>query len=161
MENKERLKYFKDQKIIAIDPGANGGITVFSVDKNKVIEVRKMLDSPLDILNFLKMYKNNSRCYLEKVQGMPGQSGPGSFNFGRGFGWLQMSLLALKIPTIEVTPQVWQKALQLGVKGKMTDTQWKNKLKSKAQQIFPHLTITLALSDSLLISEYARIKEKI
>ena len=92
---------------------------------------------------------------------MPGQGGSAMFNFGKGYGNLEMALLALKIPTVSVTPQVWQKALQLGTRSKtMSKTEWKNKLKAKAQQLFPYLKITLAISDALLICEYARIKEK-
>lgn len=91
------------------------------------------------------------------------------FNFGRGFGQLEMALVAMKIPTIEVTPQKWQKELQLGVKGHKTTNEWKTKLKTFAQQLFPNIerkfnlktkTAWLKVSDSLLIMEYARRQEK-
>lgn len=73
-----------------------------------------------------------------------------------------MALLACDIPTVTVTPQIWQKALQLGTKGDDSTTIWKNKLRAKAQQLFPYIkSITLAISDALLICEYARIKEKL
>ena len=162
MDNKERVKFWKDKKIIAIDPGKNGGIAIYSIDNNCLIEISKMPDTPLDILNLLSMYSQNSICYLEKVGGIPGQGGASSmFNFGKGFGHLEMALLCRKISTVEVTPQKWQKALQLGVKGKKSNTDWKNKLKAKAQQLFPYVgKITLATSDALLILEYARITEK-
>ena len=72
-----------------------------------------------------------------------------------------MALLCRKTPTTEVTPQKWQKALQLGTKGHKSTSQWKNKLKAKAQQLYPKVPkITLAISDALLILEYARITEK-
>jgi hypothetical protein len=161
MDNKERVKFIKDSKIIAIDPGKSGGIAVFSKEKNKVIEVIKMPETAQDVLSFLTFYQNNSICYLEKVGGLPGMGGSSMFNFGKGFGHLEMALLCRKIPTVEVTPQKWQKALQLGVKGKKSNTDWKNKLKSKAQQLYPYVgKITLATSDALLILEYARIIEK-
>lgn len=162
IDNKIRAKHFQDKKIIGIDPGKSGGITVYSVDEGKVIECIKMLATPLDVYNFFNIYKNNSICYLEKVQGLPGMGGASMFTFGRGYGHLEMALLALKIPTVSVTPQKWQKALQLGTKGKQSNTQWKNKLKAKAQQLFPYVKkITLAMSDSLLITEYARLAEKV
>jgi len=161
MDNKERLKFLKDRKIIAIDPGKNGGIAVFSLNQNKAVEVVKMPETPQEILSFLTAYQFNSICYLEKVGGLPGMGGSSMFNFGKGFGHLEMALLCRKIPTVEVTPQKWQKALQLGVKGKKSNTDWKNKLKTKAQQLFPYVgKITLATSDALLILEYARITEK-
>jgi hypothetical protein len=162
MTNKERIKFWKDNKIIAIDPGKNGGIAVFSIDRNMLIEVVKMPETPMDILTFLSFFSKNSICYIEKVGGIPGQGGASSmFNFGKGFGHLEMALLCRKIPTTEVTPQKWQKALQLGTKGHKSTSQWKNKLKAKAQQLYPKVPkITLAISDALLILEYARITEK-
>ena len=147
--------------IIGIDPGKKGGIAFYSPKINKIVEVIKMPETPQDLYDKLYSYSNNTICYLEKVGGMPGQGGSAMFNFGKGYGNLEMALLALKIPTVSVTPQVWQKALQLGTRSKtMSKTEWKNKLKAKAQQLFPYLKITLAISDALLICEYARIKEK-
>lgn len=160
MENKERLKYFNHKKIIAIDPGVNGGIAIYSCDERKVVEVVKMPETPGDLLALLKMYKINSVCYLERVQGIPGNGASHMFNFGRGFGHLEMALLSQKIPVVEVTPQKWQKALQLGHKGTKTTAQWKNRLKERAKQLFPDVSkITLSVSDSLLILEYGRLEE--
>jgi predicted RNase H-like nuclease (RuvC/YqgF family) len=39
MNNKERVKFWKDKKIIAIDPGKNGGIAIYSIDNNCLIEI--------------------------------------------------------------------------------------------------------------------------
>lgn len=161
MENKERAKFFKHNKIIAIDPGNNGGITIYSAEDKRVIESVKMPATPQELLNLLRIYSFNSVCYLEKVQGLPGMSGGGMFTFGRGYGHLEMALLCCKIPTVSVTPQKWQKELQLGNRGNKSTTEWKNKLKAKAEQLFPYLRITLAVSDSLLILQYAKIKEKL
>lgn len=162
MENKDRVKYFKHQKIIGIDPGANGGIAVYSVDLGRVVEVTKMPETPQELLKFLRIYCINSTCYLEKVQGMPGNGGGSMFNFGRGFGHIEMALLACKIPTVTVTPQKWMKSMQLGHKGNKSSTVWKNKLKAKAQQLFPYINkITLATSDALLITKYAIQQEKL
>lgn len=159
MENKQKAKFFNDKKIIAIDPGENGGIIVYSSDKGCIIETVKMPPTHRDILDFLKLYQKNSICFLEKVGGLPGMGGSRMFNFGKHFGHLEMALLSLKITTKEVRPQEWQKELKLGVKGNKTTTQWKNKLKSVAQQLYPKLKVTLYLSDALLILEYAKRKE--
>jgi hypothetical protein len=161
MENKDRAKFIKHRKIIAIDPGANGGIAVYSLTDNKIIEVDKLPQTPQELLSLLRFYQFNSVCYLEHVQGIPGMGAGQMFTFGKGFGQLEMALIACKIPTVEVTPQKWQKELQLGHKGSKTTTQWKNKLKTKAQQLFPNVgKITLATSDSLLILKYGLIQEK-
>lgn len=161
MENKARVKYFKDRKIIAIDPGKNGGIAVYSIDRKKLIEVVKMPGTPQEILSFFRIYQFNSVCYLERVGGLPGMGGASMFNFGKGFGHLEMALLCSKIPTNEVLPQRWQKFLSLGTKGSKSNSEWKNKLKARAQQFFPDAgKITLAVSDALLILKYGIENEK-
>ena len=102
-------QYVADEKIIAIDPGKAGGIAVMSVTKNKLIAVESMPETPQDLLTFITRYQKNSVCYLERVQGIPGMGANAMFNFGQGFGQLEMALLCRNIPTIEVTPQKWQK----------------------------------------------------
>jgi hypothetical protein len=161
VENIDRAKYFAHPKLIAIDPGGNGGIVVYSLKTKEVVEVKKMPETPGELLSFLRIYSFSARCYLEKVGGMPNNGGSRAFTFGRGFGHLEMALLACRIPVVEVTPQKWQKALQLGNKGRRTETQWKTKLKERAEQLFPEVgKITKATSDALLILEYARLMEK-
>ena len=104
--------------------------------------------------------------YLEKVGGFAGGRGqPGSamFEFGK---WATAPLwiaLCYQVRVVQVTPQKWQKLLSLGVKkGKdsRAKTIWKNKLKSRAQQLFPGVAVTLKTADALLILEAARILEK-
>lgn len=161
MENKDRIKYFKDRKIIAIDPGKNGGIAIYSSERNKLVEVVKMPPTPQELLSFLRLYQFNSVCYLERVGGLPGMGGSAMFNFGKGFGHIEMALLCAKIPTNEVLPQKWQKFLSLGTKGSKSTSEWKNKLKARAEQLFPDAgEITLATSDALLILRYGIENEK-
>lgn len=145
------------KKYIGIDPGDQGGIAVLSAD-GSVVEVAKIPTTPMDVLDFLSKYKDDSYCILERVGGLPGQGGSAMFNFGKGYGHLQMALLALGIPTNDVTPNKWEKSFQLGSSGKYGKTEWKNRLKAKAQQLFPSLgrKITLATCDALLIAEYGR-----
>lgn len=142
---------------IGVDPGKHGGIAVLD-ESGAVIDVVKMPETPQDLLGFLSQYKENSVCTLERVGGMPGNGGSAMFNFGKGYGHLQMALIALEIPTEDVTPNKWEKMYQLGSSGKFGKTEWKNKLKAKAQQLFPSLgkKITLATCDALLIAEYGR-----
>lgn len=147
--------YYKDRLIIGIDPGAAGGIGVYSITQGRLIMAIKMPETPTDLLAFLKLHSLNSKCYLEKVGGIPGNGANAMFNFGRGYGHLEMALLACRIPTETVTPQKWQKEFQLGGCGKtMSKTEWKNKLKAKAQQLFPTFNVTLATCDAMLIALY-------
>lgn len=145
------------KRYIGIDPGRNGGVSVMCND-GEVLLVEKMPQTPQDLLSLLEEFKENSICVLERVGGMPGNGGSAMFNFGKGYGHIQMALIALGIPCEEVTPNKWEKSFQLGSSGKCSKTEWKNKLKSKAQQLFPKLgkKITLATCDALLICEYGR-----
>lgn len=145
------------KKYIGIDPGKNGGIAII-LENGEVLCVERMPQTPQELLSFLEEFKDESICVLERVGGMPGNGGSAMFNFGKGYGHIQMALIALGIPCEDVTPNKWEKAYQLGSSGKYSKTEWKNKLKSKAQQLFPKLgkKITLATCDALLISEYGR-----
>ena len=154
-----------ENKVIGIDPGEKGGIACLSPD-GTVIEVRKMPETPYDILECLRRYSSSGLfgggcvCYLEKVGfGMPGQSSKATATFARHNGHLEMALLSLGIKTVEVTPQKWQKHYQLGKSSEFTNTEWKNRLKACAQQLFPREKVTLAVADALLLAEYGRMKE--
>ena len=61
------------RRIIGIDVGKNGGIVVYDTENNKLLECIKMPPTPKDLLDFLSIYKENSVCYLERVNGMTGQ----------------------------------------------------------------------------------------
>lgn len=93
-----------------------------------------------------------------------GQPGSAMFKFGMSYGGLRMALYAAGIVDFEaVAPRTWQKALgiaSLPRKGYATAsahrTAWKNQLKQKAQELFPHLEVTLKTADALLIAAYCR-----
>lgn len=149
---------------IGIDPGSLGGIAVLDQDGN-VIAITKMPQTMLDIYEYLKEITDlpceKLTCYIEKVGfGIPGQSSKATATFARHCGRLEMALLALSIPTVEVPPQKWMKTLGLGSSKGIAKTEWKNKLKEHAQQRFPSLwkekKITLATCDALLIANYGR-----
>lgn len=145
--------------ILGLDPGEKGGIAVLDKD-GSVVEVSKMPMTMLDILSFLRSYPAETCvAYLENVgHGMPGQSSSATARFARHNGHLEMALLATGIKTNMVTPQKWMKSYQLGKSGDYTKTEWKNRLKSKAQQLFPNLgkQLTLATCDAVLLAEYGR-----
>lgn len=155
------IKYY-----VGIDPGASGGLAVI---RNKggdyAVSAIKMADTPRDIWDWIRQGQEDKNTFavIEKVGGfVKGNPVPGSamFNFGKGAGWLEMALIAAGIPYEEVMPQKWQKGLGIPPKKRdETKTAWKNRLKKKAQQLFPALeagSITLAIADALLIAEFCR-----
>lgn len=88
------------RRIIGIDVGKNGGIVVYDTENNRLLECIKMPPTPKDLLDFLSIYKENSVCYLERVNGMTGQSASASFVFGEGYGQLTMGLIACGIDSL-------------------------------------------------------------
>lgn len=149
------------RRILAIDPGASGGVAW--IDADGLAHCRKMPDTPGDVLALLITIKTQvlcnvaAVCVLEEVGGFVGKGQPGSsmFKFGRGFGFLEGALMALGYRVELAKPQKWQKVFSLGTASACENkTQWKNKLKSEAQRRFPYCDVTLATSDALLILEY-------
>jgi hypothetical protein len=148
---------------IAIDPGKNGGIA-YSLEEGEVHSLR-MPPTPGDILDTLRSIRAvtgpSVECYMEGlVKYIPGnsQSGSSSIVYGRNYGFIEGVIQALGIKLISVRPQTWIKALGLGTRGKLTKTEWKNKLKAEAQRLFPAEKVTLQTADALLILEFALMK---
>jgi hypothetical protein len=142
--------------IIAVDPGASGGISWNDITGTRITSI-PMPDTEGDIVAFFTMLAlSRPTLVIEQVGGFTGKGQPGSamFNFGMGFGFIKGVAQALKIPVVLVRPQQWQKDLSLGSK-KTYEKQWKNHLKERAQQLFPHSNVTLKTADSLLILYWA------
>lgn len=93
-------------------------------------------------------------CILEKVHAMPGQGVTSTFKFGQSYGALRMAVIAAGLPLEEVTPRKWQPAIGVSSKKCETKTAHKNRLKARAQELFPGLTITHATADALLLAVY-------
>jgi len=134
---------------IGIDPGKSGGIAWIQDGKACV---EKMPDTLQDMWELLRDIAAEGRCeaYLEQIHSSPQMGVVSSFTFGNGFGHLEMALTAAGIPFERVRPQVWQKALNCLTGGS------KNITKARAQELFPNIKCTHAVSDSLLIAEYGR-----
>jgi hypothetical protein len=137
--------------ILAIDPGKHGGLAIGNPGQTP--KLIPMPETPHDIVEAFESHRP-TKLILEEVGGYVGGMGqPGSamFTFGRNFGVLLGIAAALKVPTVLVRPQKWQKVLGLGTSNGMSKTEWKNKLKAKAQQLYPTTKITLDTSDACLI----------
>jgi hypothetical protein len=147
-------------QLMAIDPGASGGLAWIDADLG--IHCMKMPATRGDILQALRSTKiayQIDTVFIEDVGGFAGVPMPGHamFNFGANFGFLNGVLMTLGLRVELVRPQKWQKEFSLGtVKTSGGKGLWKNKLKARAQELFPTADVTLATSDALLILEYGR-----
>jgi hypothetical protein len=140
--------------IIGIDVGKNGAIAWNSLGKTCV---EKMPDTIKDLWDLIQSIKDSAfgdkdiiHCYLEQVASSPQMGVVSAFSFGNSFGHIEMALTAAEIPFTRVRPQVWMKALNCLTKGS------KNITKRHAQELFPNIKCTHAVSDALLIAEYGK-----
>jgi len=147
----------KHQITIGIDVGASGAIAW--IDERGKSCVEKMPDTLQDLWELICDITNFPRsaidgrkykAYIEQVSSSPQMGVVSAFSFGRGYGNLEMALTAAGIPFERVRPQVWQKALNCLTKGS------KNVTKQRAQELFPNIKCTHAVSDALLIAEYGK-----
>jgi hypothetical protein len=145
--------------IIAIDPGQAGGIAWRDQDGH--VHAENMPPTFTDIadrLRELRLQLNDPSCLMEKTGGyMPGNAAPASIKFGRHNGHLEMALYCMGIPTIQISPQKWQKRLGTMPKDK---TARKNKIKTDMACLYPAIKVTLKNADALGILTVAIMGEK-
>lgn len=141
--------------LIAIDPGKSGGIAYYDGEQVELQSFKNMTQGDIiDTLRSLYIELTVPNVILEQVGGYVGGKGaPGSamFNFGVSYGLILGSVQAMGMPLELVTPQKWQKKYSISAKG----NERKKLLKQKAQQLYPHLKITLDTCDALLLLHYA------
>lgn len=162
------IKFQHDRCILGVDPGSSGGgYVILSLDGQVLSTGVFSHGSPHDFAEALRESYIGSIAFswIEKVHSMPGQGVVSMFSFGENYGIIQGVLSALNIPYETKSPIEWQRLIGITPrtrKNKKTGTeqesksQWKNRLKSKAQQLFPKIKITLQIADALLIAEAAR-----
>jgi hypothetical protein len=154
--------------MIAIDPGASGGIAFKFGD---VAGAFPMPDTDREIADVFIPNMFGTRfpigmgetqrprvAYLEDLIKFTGRNMPSSSMavYAGNFGFIKGVLTALGYRIVLVHPKTWQKALSLGSAAGLTKTQWKNKLKQRAEELFPQIKVTLKTADALLILEAAR-----
>lgn len=149
---------------VGVDPGLSGGLVrLLCGPGGAVIDVvaTPMPATEHDVWDwFLPLIGTRSFAAVEKITGYVGDGGnPGSamFRFGTNYGLVRMALVAACVPFEQVTPQRWQKDLGVPHRNKGEGKpEWKNRLKSHAQRLFPTQKVTLATADALLIAEHCR-----
>lgn len=142
---------------IGVDPGRSGAICC--TDADRVADVITTTDvSYIEMWKELTEYIHGSVCVacIESVSAMPGQGVSSTFKFGESYGALLMLLSAAGVSFTRVRPASWCKEFELKRDSGETQSEWKNRHKVIAQELFPDVKITHATADALLISEYCR-----
>lgn len=141
---------------MGVDPGLSGGYAIIDAI-GTVIEVVKTPETPKDYMEKLKNYSDKKIfCVIEQVHSMPQNGSKANFTFGWVVGVLESVLTFTQIPFEQSSPQKWMKYMGMKKDKSEEKTQYKNRLKEKAQQLFPKEKVTLWNADALLIAEYCR-----
>lgn len=150
------------KRILAIDPGASGGIAELYPDGR--VHAYAMPDDA-DLRDGFEAFVQNAAreghqvvALMELVGGyIGGNKLPGSamFNFGSGYGYLRGLLAMLRVELRLVRPQEWQAGIP-GVRGEKDKGNRKRALKEHAARLFPSEKVTLKTADALCIADYGR-----
>jgi len=146
--------------IIAVDPGASGGIAW--ANAHAPAFALPMPPSVADVIGLLRDLTRGdlqAELWLEDIPKFVGKAIPASSAavLFRNFGYIEGAATALGLRVIMVRPHDWQKHFRLGTKKDCSSTtEWKNKLKSEAVRRFPNLNVTLKTADALLILDFAK-----
>jgi Holliday junction resolvasome RuvABC endonuclease subunit len=149
---------------LGIDPGSSSGcIAIISCFPNHelraTIEFGKLTTK--DWFTELKEFSEDYECVavLEKVHGMPKMNVVAISSFMKNVGHIEMALLALNIPFIEVTPQAWMKYYNLKKGKDESKTEWKRRLREHLQRIMPDFKVTNDIADAMLLANYCKVHE--
>ena len=119
--------------VFAIDPGKTGRIAIFDADELNLIEFA----NPCALANWLDILPG-ARVVIEQVNGVPGQSGPASFNFGQSYGELLGVCVALGVEPVLIRPVEWKAALGLRREFGETTAKFKGRSLAMAREIWPN-----------------------
>ena len=163
--NKTSLIFHNDLNtlILGIDPGKNGGLATIHPNEATVAmtletESANLVDQLREMNDEARMENYTVQCAIEEPPRYTGRNLPGStiavlFSC---YGILLGAALAFRWTVHTVRPQTWQKDLRLGNKKDHTPGKWKSHLKSEAIKKFPHVRVTNANADALLIALWCR-----
>lgn len=110
--------------ILAIDPGASGALCFFNTTDGVLdivdmptVEVKRGNKDKREISPAMLATEITRRqvdlVVLERVGAMPGQGVSSTYQFGRGVGMVEGVVSALRLPLQYVTPQRWQRDLNV------------------------------------------------
>jgi crossover junction endodeoxyribonuclease RuvC len=153
--------------ILGIDPGLSGAMVFLNTADNTIavedmptVEVKrnnklKREVSP-QLVAAMIIKRHVDAAFLEKVNAMAGQGVSSVFSFGRSAGIMEGVLAAFDIPTTLVTPQAWQKSMNV--------RDGKDGSRERAMQLFPASAELFqrkkddGRSDAALIAKYGAVK---
>lgn len=146
-----------DPIIIAVDPGVNGAFVWSEYGRVHVVKMPPTASDIADLIRSLAIKSSMVELHLEN----PSKGGWGlvsSDTIGKLFeqiGGIRYSGLVIGWKVNLVAPQTWQSKIGLKKDKGESKTSFKNRLKQKAEELFPDHPVTLWNADALLIYHLA------
>ena len=152
--------------ILGIDPGISGAVAYYDTKLEKVTHVCDMPTEMIAVsgktrprvsaqgVRELLWAAGSNHLAIEKVGGLPGQSGSASFNFGRGVGVIIGLAAAFEYQIEEIAPVTWKAKLRVP-KDKVAAA-------ARASEMIPHLAYEWKAktradrAEAAMIAVYAR-----
>lgn len=161
-------KKMKISAVIGIDPGANGGIAVWSVGHN--VKALRMPKNITDLRDFLCYYAENYQpvVFLEKLSVraddvfvQDNRAAMGKLyriqKMMANYEHLRALIETCGIPYVMVHPMTWQSKLKLRLHGEKEEkADRKRRYKDTAARFYPGVDVTLWNADALLIMHFGR-----
>ena len=148
----------KVKAYLGIDPGSASGCIGIITEEGFLTTIEFSENTTKEWFNELKEFHQDHECFatLEKVHGMPGMNVVAISSFMKNVGHIEMALIALDIPFIEVTPQTWMKFYNLKRAKDESKPDWKRRLREHLQRIMPDFKVTNDTADAMLLAYYAQ-----
>ena len=130
----------------SIDPGSKGGVVVWDDKVPVKCFVMPMIGSDVNVVEIGEVFDEEKVYYIviEKVGGMPGQSAPAAFKFGRDVGCIIGLAIGKTLSVQSITPQAWQRKFHAGIPIK---TLPKDRSRMAAQRLYPAMVPFLKETD--------------
>lgn len=154
--------------VIGVDPGANGGLSVF-IPGNRTKAV-KMPKDITELRDFFAYYAENYNpiVFLEKLSVRPDDVSADNSRANMGklyriqkmmanYEQLKTIIETAGIPYVMVHPMTWQTKLKLRVRGeKVEKAERKRRYAEYAAKMYPEINVTLWNADALLLLHFGR-----
>ena len=157
--------------IIGIDPGKNGGLSVFTIVSNKIKHKGsiRIPYGPRELYEWLNIHGLDARLshwetiiYIEDVHSMPRDGHQAAFTFGWHVGFLYGVLSMFpSAQIIKVSPQKWQNFFKIKKDKSESSYQWKKRLITLARELLSAPKLDRATADAALIGLYGAKTEKL
>ena len=143
-------------KVIGIDPGKGGGISVVEGGEVKAYKCPKTVEDMAVLFSIICADTPKHKIYavMERVWARPNNARSRAFAYAVNYGSLLVVMASNEVDCNPVLPITWMQ--HFGCPKALKKDKRKRWLKDKAKELCPYIKkVTLITADSILIAKYA------